>query len=76
MDQTDADRAAKKLADAEVSDIDLTQEEIYVDGERLTQERADALVEEFDDVKDRLSVHERTGDTIPANKLMTDLELD
>lgn len=36
----------------------------------------DALLEEIEDLRDRLSVHERTGDTIPADKLMTDLGLD
>lgn len=48
MDQNDAntDRSGKfpkALAGAEVSDVDLTQKEIYVGGERLTEERAEQI---------------------------------
>ena len=35
----------------------------------VSAERYGALLEEVEDLKDRLSVHERTGDTIPATEL-------
>ena len=34
-----------------------------------------ALVEEVDDLRDRLSVYERTGETIPCAQLVGDLGL-
>lgn len=37
-------------------------------------ERYDALLEEIEDLKDRLSVHERTGVTVPAEKLWAELD--
>ncbi len=39
----------------------------------MSAERHDALLEEIEDLKDRLSVHERTGVTISADKLAAEL---
>lgn len=39
-------------------------------------ERDEALLEELEDLRDRLSVHERTGVTIEAGKLMAELGLE
>lgn len=41
----------------------------------LSAERYEALLEEVEDLKDRISVHERTGVTIPAEKLLIELGL-
>lgn len=38
-------------------------------------ERYDALLDELEDLRDRLSVHEQTGVTISARKLMAELGL-
>ena len=38
-------------------------------------DRYDALLEEIEDLRDRLSVHERTGVTITADKLSAELGL-
>ncbi|BCO35509.1 type II toxin-antitoxin system prevent-host-death family antitoxin [Mycobacterium heckeshornense] len=39
----------------------------------ISADRYDALLDEIEDLKDRLSIHERTGVTIPAEKLMVEL---
>lgn len=49
------------LAGAEVSDIEAA-------------DHYHALLEEIEDLKDRLSVHERTGVTISADKLQAKLD--
>ncbi|KLI05806.1 type II toxin-antitoxin system Phd/YefM family antitoxin [Mycolicibacterium senegalense] len=41
----------------------------------VSAERYDALLEELEDLRDRLSVHERSGITISADKLMAELGL-
>ena len=41
----------------------------------VSADRYEAILEEIEDLKDRLSVHERTGVTIPAEKLMAELGL-
>jgi antitoxin StbD len=41
----------------------------------VSAERYDALLDELEDLKDRLSVHERTGVTVSAEKLMAELGL-
>lgn len=41
----------------------------------VSADRYDALLEEIEDLKDRLSVHERTGVTISVDKLMAELGL-
>lgn len=41
----------------------------------VAADRYEALLEEIEDLKDRLSVHERTGVTIPADKLAAELGL-
>lgn len=41
----------------------------------ISAERYDDLLEELEDLRDRLSVHERTGVTIGADKLMAELGL-
>lgn len=41
----------------------------------VAMDRYDALLDEIEDLKDRLSVHEQTGVTIPADKLMAELGL-
>lgn len=49
MDENNADARRKfpeTWAGAEVSDIDLDKEEIYVDGERLTEKRAEQITAE------------------------------
>ncbi len=38
----------------------------------VSADRYNALLEEMEDLKDRLSVHERTGVTIPAEKLLAE----
>lgn len=40
----------------------------------VAADRYDALLEEIEDLKDRLSVHERTGVTISADKLRAKLD--
>lgn len=42
----------------------------------ISADRYDALPEEIEDLRDRLSVHERTGVTISADKLSAELGLD
>lgn len=37
--------------------------------------RYNAMIEELEDLKDRLSVHERTGDTVSAQELTEQLRL-
>lgn len=39
----------------------------------VSAERYDGLLEEVEDLRDRLSVHERSGVTISADKLMAEL---
>ncbi|QDF19772.1 RelB-like antitoxin [Mycobacterium phage LilSpotty] len=41
----------------------------------ISMERYEALHEELEDLRDRLSVHERTGVTVSADKLMAELGL-
>jgi hypothetical protein len=41
----------------------------------LSVERYEALLEEVEDLKDRLSIDERTGETIPAGRLWIELGL-
>jgi prevent-host-death family protein len=41
----------------------------------VSAERYDDLLEELEDLRDRLSVHERTGVTVSADKLMAELGL-
>lgn len=41
----------------------------------VAMDRYDALLDEIEDLKDRISVHEQTGVTIPADKLMAELGL-
>jgi antitoxin StbD len=41
----------------------------------VSADRYEALLDELEDLKDRLSVHERTGVTIPAEKLLIELGL-
>ncbi|OCB56280.1 addiction module antitoxin [Mycobacterium vulneris] len=41
----------------------------------ISAERYDSILEELEDLRDRLSVHERSGVTISADKLMTELGL-
>lgn len=49
-------------ADAEVSDIDLAEEEFYVGGQRLTEERAEKLASEFE---------RRRANLIPGGKSLS-----
>lgn len=39
----------------------------------ISAERYDDLLEELDDLRDRISVHERSGVTVSADKLMAEL---
>jgi prevent-host-death family protein len=41
----------------------------------LSVDRYEAMLEEVEDLKDRLSIHERTGVTISAEKLAAELGL-
>jgi antitoxin StbD len=41
----------------------------------VSAERYDDLLEELEDLRDRISVHERSGVTISADKLMAELGL-
>ena len=41
----------------------------------ISAERYDDLLEELEDLRDRISVHERSGVTISADKLMAELGL-
>lgn len=41
----------------------------------LSADRYEAMLEEVEDLKDRLSIHERTGVTISADKLAVELGL-
>lgn len=41
----------------------------------ISVERYDDLLEELEDLRDRVSVHERSGVTISADKLMAELGL-
>lgn len=41
----------------------------------ISVERYDDLLEELEDLRDRISVHERSGVTISADKLMAELGL-
>lgn len=41
----------------------------------ISAERYDSILEELEDLRDRLSVHERSGVTISADKLMAELGL-
>jgi prevent-host-death family protein len=41
----------------------------------LSMDRYEAILEEVEDLKDRLSIHERTGVTISADKLAAELGL-
>lgn len=53
----------KKIApDTEVTDVDLDQEEVWFHGERLTEERAEKLAEEFE---------RRTANLVPGGKSLS-----
>lgn len=41
----------------------------------VSAERYDALLDEMEDLRDRVSVYERTGVTVSADKLMAELGL-
>lgn len=41
----------------------------------VSADRYEALLDELEDLKDRLSIHERAGVTIPAEKLLIELGL-
>ncbi len=41
----------------------------------ITVEHYESLLETIEDLRDRLSFHERTGDTIPVDQLIADLDL-
>jgi antitoxin StbD len=41
----------------------------------VSVDRYEALLDELEDLRDRLSIHERTGVTIPAEKLLIELGL-
>ena len=41
----------------------------------VSADRYESLLDELEDLKDRLSIHERTGVTIPAEKLLIELGL-
>ena len=41
----------------------------------VSAERYDDLLEELEDLRDRISVHERSGVTVSADKLMAELGL-
>jgi hypothetical protein len=52
--------------DVEISDIDLDQEEVYVDGKRFTEADASAMADELE-----RTAHERAANLIPGGKSLS-----
>lgn len=70
---------AEDLDDAEAKARDLiamcTGVPVGEIGVRIVGE-VEALLDEIDDLRDRLSVHERTGNTVSVESLIAELDLD